>query len=57
MLTSDDTMKLIVNDHDWWWMDEIYIDYGIMRLTVIDKGFVLNDHNIVVYGKYILVMT
>ena len=36
MLTSDDTMKWIVNDHDWWWMDEIYIDYGTMRLTVID---------------------
>ena len=36
MLTSDDTMKLIVNDHDWRWMEEMYIDCGIMRLKVID---------------------
>ena len=33
---SDDTMKLIVNDHDWWCMEEMYIDCGIKRLTVID---------------------
>ena len=56
MLTSDDTMKWIVDDHDWWWMDEIYIEYDTMRLTMIEKGFVLNDQNIVVHGKYILVM-
>ena len=37
-------------------MDEIYIEYGSMRLTVIDLEIVLNDHSIVVHGKYILVM-
>ena len=36
IFTSDDTMKLIVNDHDWWWMEEMYIDCGIMGLTIID---------------------
>ena len=36
MLTSDDTMKLIMNDHDWRWMEEMYSDRGIMRLKVID---------------------
>ena len=36
MLTSDDTMKLIMNDHDWIWMEEMYSDCGIMRLMVID---------------------
>ena len=37
-------------------MDDIYIEYGSMRLMVIDLEIVLNDHSIVVHEKYILVM-
>ena len=35
-------------------MDDIYIEYGSMRLLVIDLEIVLNDHSIVVHEKYIL---
>ena len=38
------------------WMKYIYIECVTMRLMVIELGFILNDHNIVVHGKYILVM-
>ena len=34
----------------------IYIEYGSMRLMVIDLEIVLNDCSIVVHEKYILVM-
>ena len=37
-------------------MDDIYIEYGSMRLMVIDLEIVLNNHSIVLNEKYILVM-
>ena len=37
-------------------MDDIYIEYGSMRLMVIDLEIILNDYSIVVHEKYILVM-
>ena len=36
MLTSDDIMEWVVNDHDWWWMDEIDIECCTLSLTVIE---------------------
>ena len=38
------------------WMIYIYIEYGSMRIVVIDLEIVLNDRSIVVHEKYILVM-
>ena len=37
-------------------MDDIYIEYGSMRLMVIHLEIVLNDRSIIVHEKYILVM-
>ena len=30
MITSDVEIKLMMNEHDWWWMEEMYIDCGII---------------------------